>query len=105
MRHVLTDCNKIQRKKCASNFFDSNSLYFILQHFAVEDETWILLDTPRNKQEKSWVWIKPGEARTRIRRPVLTAKTALLLLTFTSDGKICAVSKSPVDTAAAKAYI
>ena len=105
--HVLSDRNKIQRKECATNviaFFDCNSMDFILQHFAVEDETWVLFDTPRNKQENK-VWIKPGEPRSRIPRPVLTVKKALLLLAFTGDGKISASAKSPRDTITADAYI
>lgn len=46
--HVLSDRNKIQRKEWATNviaFFDCNSMNFVLQHFAVEDDTLVLFDT------------------------------------------------------------
>ena len=105
--HVLTERNKEERMECAANivsFFDNHSMPYILQHFAVEDESWVLFNTPRTKQENK-AWLKPGEPRLRTPRPVMTPKKALLLMAFTGDGKIVVSAKPYGETVTAEVYI
>ena len=107
MPYVLTDRNKVERVECATrivNFFDTHSMEDILQHFAVEDESWVLYSTPRSKQE-NMAWLKPGEARPRTVKPSMTPKKVLLLLAFTGDGKVCISAKPYGETIKAEAYI
>ena len=66
----------------------------ILRRFAVEDESWILFNTPQTKQQNK-ACMDPKKPRLQVVRPFLTNKKAMILFAFTGDGKVCIRAVSP----------
>ena len=83
---------------------ENNSQEEILRRFAVEDESWILFDTPQTKQQNK-AWVDPKKPRLQVVRPFLTNKKAMILFAFTGDGKVCILAVSPGMTINSEVYI
>lgn len=104
--HHLSESNKRDRVLCAQsivNLVDTNSMDFLLQHWATEDESWILYETPLTKQQNR-IWLHPSQPRPTIIRPQLTNRKVLLLLAFTGDKKFSVDVTQPPETITAERY-
>ena len=105
--HHLSHQNKLDRVECAKNILqmrDQHSMEEILKFFTVEDESWVLFDTPLTKNQNK-CWVLPDSCRRQVVRPTLTNKKTMIVLCFTGDGKIYVELLAPGETLTSEKYV